>query len=155
MVAAALSGARAVDADGAWHRSLRNPFWKPPSWVFSVVWTPLHATIAYADDEPLGTASDRSRRTRLAARLVFNLTLNTRCTWLHFGLRNLKTSLAGILPSQYRRTHPPHRTNRPNIDPRPAAVCSMVRPRHGPERLDRPTQPECSLMAQLAAPNWY
>ena len=45
-VAAAASGA--IFKPGEWYESLRHPSWRPPNWIFPVVWTPLYATIAAA-----------------------------------------------------------------------------------------------------------
>ncbi|TXJ79178.1 tryptophan-rich sensory protein [Streptomyces lavendulae] len=97
ITATAVAGARAVDADSAWYRSLHKPLWQPPSWAFGVVWTPLYATVAYAAGHALGTLPDRRRRARLATSLAVNLALNAGWNWLFFGLRSPRAGLAGTL----------------------------------------------------------
>ncbi|MFF5187416.1 TspO/MBR family protein [Streptomyces sp. NPDC000345] len=97
VTATAVAGARAVDADSAWYRSLRKPVWQPPSWAFGVVWTPLYASIAYAGGRALGKACDRHERRRLAASMAVNLALNAGWNWLFFGLRSPRAGLVGTV----------------------------------------------------------
>ena len=42
----ALSGARFTP--GEWFERLNHPSWRPPNWIFPLVWTPLYALIAWA-----------------------------------------------------------------------------------------------------------
>ncbi|MFF3976239.1 TspO/MBR family protein [Streptomyces sp. NPDC001828] len=94
---AAFLGARAVDADSVWYRSLPKPAWQPPSWAFGVVWTPLYATIAYAGGRALGAAPTRRERARLAASLAANLSLNAGWNWLFFRLRSPRAAVVGTV----------------------------------------------------------
>ncbi|MFH8800994.1 TspO/MBR family protein [Streptomyces sp. NPDC017936] len=92
----AVTGARAVDADSAWYRSLRKPSWQPPSWAFGAVWTPLYASIAYAAGRAWGVPAQR-RRAALTASLAVNLTLDAGWNRLFFHHRSPRAGLAGTL----------------------------------------------------------
>ncbi|MEU6278402.1 TspO/MBR family protein [Streptomyces populi] len=115
VAATALLGARAVDADSAWYRSLRKPPWQPPPWVFGAVWTPLYATVAYAAGRALNASPDGPPRTRLAASLAVNLTLNAGWNWLFFGLREPRAGLYGTLLLNLSNAELVHRVRR--VDP--------------------------------------
>ncbi|KAB1988278.1 TspO/MBR family protein [Streptomyces triticiradicis] len=122
VAATALLGARAVDADSAWYRSLRKPPWQPPPWVFGVVWTPLYATITYAAGHALNASPDGPPRTRLAAGLAVNLALNAGWNWLFFGLRKPKAGLYGTFLLNLSNAELIHRVRR--VDP--AAARALV-----------------------------
>ncbi|MDF3298869.1 TspO/MBR family protein [Streptomyces tropicalis] len=92
----AFAGARAVDADSDWYRSLDKPAWQPPSWAFGVVWTPLYASIAWSAGRALDRAGGRER-TALAAGLAANLALNTAWNHLFFGRRSPLAGLIGTV----------------------------------------------------------
>ncbi|MFI1166872.1 TspO/MBR family protein [Streptomyces sp. NPDC020801] len=92
----AAAGARAVDPDSTWYRSLAKPSWQPPAWAFGAVWTPLYASIAWAGGHALGKAQEGERRA-LTVSLGVNLGLNTAWSWLFFGLRDPRAGAAGIL----------------------------------------------------------
>lgn len=96
VAAAAVAGARAVDADSRWYRALRKPLWQPPAWVFGAVWTPLYASIAMAGGRALAQATGREQRA-LAASLAANLTLNASWNWLFFRLRSPRAGLLGTV----------------------------------------------------------
>ncbi|THA51468.1 tryptophan-rich sensory protein [Streptomyces sp. A1136] len=96
VTAAAVLGARAVDAESRWYRGLRKPSWQPPPRAFGAVWTPLYASIAWAGGRALTRARGPARR-RLAVSLGVNLTVNAAWTWMFFGLRSPRAGLAGTL----------------------------------------------------------
>ncbi|MET7378575.1 TspO/MBR family protein [Streptomyces sp. NPDC005526] len=96
VVATAVAGARAVDADSGWYRALDKPAWQPPSWAFGVVWTPLYATIAWSAGRALSRARGRER-TALAAGLAVNLGLNAAWNHLFFGRRSPGAGLLGTV----------------------------------------------------------
>ncbi|MEU6310955.1 TspO/MBR family protein [Streptomyces sp. NPDC047014] len=96
VVATAVAGAKAVDADSAWYRSLDKPAWQPPSWAFGVVWTPLYASLAWA----VGRGISRARgpeHVRLVASAGANLVLNAAWNHLFFGRRDPRAGLAGTV----------------------------------------------------------
>ncbi|MCX5384809.1 TspO/MBR family protein [Streptomyces sp. NBC_00083] len=97
VAATAVVGARAVDPDSSWYKSLRTPAWQPPSAAFGLVWTPLYATVAYAGGRALGGVRDRRERRHVAASLAGNLALNASWNWLFFGLRSPRAGLAGTV----------------------------------------------------------
>ncbi|QEV09913.1 TspO/MBR family protein [Streptomyces prasinus] len=97
VAATATAGARAVDADSTWYRTLRKPSWQPPPWAFGAVWTPLYATIAYAAGHSLGRAGDARQRRRLVGSLAVNLGLNAGWNWLFFARHSPTAGLAGTL----------------------------------------------------------
>ncbi|MFF3616997.1 TspO/MBR family protein [Streptomyces sp. NPDC002580] len=94
VVASAVAGARAVDADSAWYQILDKPPWQPPPWVFGAVWTPLYASIAWAGGRALNRTSGRSKLL-LASSLGVNLALNTTWNWLFFARRSPKAGVVG------------------------------------------------------------
>ncbi|MFA1546951.1 TspO/MBR family protein [Actinomadura chokoriensis] len=96
VTATAAIGSKAVNANGAWYRSLSKPPWQPPSWTFGLVWTPLYASIAWAGGRALLRARGRRRRA-LATSLGVNLLLNAAWSQLFFGRRSLKGGLAGTV----------------------------------------------------------
>ena len=71
----AAAGARAVDPDSAWYRSLAKPSWQPPPRAFGEIWTPLYASIAWAGGHALRRARGHQRNALIAS-LAANLTLN-------------------------------------------------------------------------------
>ncbi|MFD3450755.1 TspO/MBR family protein [Streptomyces sp. NPDC058691] len=93
---AAAVAAAAVDADSAWYRGLATPRWQPPAWAFGVIWTPLYATIAWSAGRAWNQA-DEGERTRLAAALAVNLSLNTAWPWVFFAAHGPRAGLAGTL----------------------------------------------------------
>lgn len=84
VLAAAVVGASAVDADGVWFRELRKPPWQPPSPVFGPVWTALYADIAVSSAVAL---SKLPRRSGFVPALTANLLLNAGWTWVFWGAR--------------------------------------------------------------------
>ncbi|MFJ6540609.1 TspO/MBR family protein [Streptomyces sp. NPDC091385] len=96
VAATAVAGARAVDADSTWYRSLDKPAWQPPGWAFGAVWTPLYASIAWAGGRALGRTRGRERA-RLAVALGADLALNAAWSHLCFRRRNLAAGLLGTV----------------------------------------------------------
>ncbi len=96
VAATAVAGARAVDADSPWYRSLDKPPWQPPSWAFGAVWTPLYVSLAWAGGRALAQARG-SRRTALAASLGTDLVLNAAWNHLFFRSRRPWAGVAGTV----------------------------------------------------------
>lgn len=96
VAATAVTGARAVDADSTWYRSLDKPAWQPPSWAFGAVWTPLYATIAWSAGRGLSRARGRDRA-GLVAGLTVNLALNAAWNHLFFRRKSPRAGLAGTV----------------------------------------------------------
>ncbi|MFB7037392.1 MULTISPECIES: TspO/MBR family protein [unclassified Streptomyces] len=96
VVATAVAGARAVDADSPWYRSLDKPPWQPPSWAFGAVWTPLYVSLAWAGGRGLSRARG-TRRTALAATLGADLVLNAAWNHLFFRRRSPWAGVAGTV----------------------------------------------------------
>ncbi|RKE23492.1 TspO/MBR family protein [Streptomyces sp. TLI_171] len=94
VTATAVLGARAVDPDSTWYRSLAKPPWQPPSWAFGAVWTPLYASIAWAGGRALAAAEGRDRAA-LATSLGVNLGLNSAWNWLFFRRQSPAAGLVG------------------------------------------------------------
>ncbi|MCS0634595.1 tryptophan-rich sensory protein [Streptomyces sp. LP05-1] len=97
VAASAVAGARAVDPDSDWYRSLDKPPWQPPPPVFGLVWTPLYASIAWAAGHALLRARPPGERRSLGAALAVNLALDTAWNHLFFGRRSIRAGLLGTL----------------------------------------------------------
>ncbi|MBB1484384.1 tryptophan-rich sensory protein [Tessaracoccus sp. MC1865] len=98
----ALSGSLATDPGSAWYRALDKPGWKPPSWVFPIVWTALYTDIALTSAkviEDLEAQGDPASADRYRNALVLNLALNQGWSWAFFRAHRLgsATVLAGLL----------------------------------------------------------
>ncbi len=104
VAAAAVAGARAVDADSTWYRSLDKPAWQPPGWTFGAVWTPLYATIAWSAGRALSGTRGR-QRAGLAAALAANLVLNAGWNHAFFRRRSARAGLAGTLALDLSNAH--------------------------------------------------
>ncbi|GGQ73647.1 hypothetical protein GCM10010261_45590 [Streptomyces pilosus] len=104
VTAAAVAGARAVDADSTWYRSLDKPAWQPPGWAFGAVWTPLYATVAWSAGRGLSRTRGR-QRTRLATALAVNLVLNAGWNHAFFRRRSPRAGLAGTLALDLSNAH--------------------------------------------------
>nr|WP_243712536.1 TspO/MBR family protein [Actinomadura sp. 6K520] len=89
-------GAKAVDPDTAWYRSLAKPSWQPPAWAFGVVWTPLYASIAWASGRALVRSQGREH-CALAASLGVNLALNAAWNVLFFRRRSTAAGVVGTV----------------------------------------------------------
>ncbi|MEU5123409.1 TspO/MBR family protein [Streptomyces asoensis] len=96
VVATAVAGGKAVDADGTWYKALDKPPWQPSSWAFGVVWTPLYASVAFATGRALAKSRGEVRR-HLVADLASNLALNVGWNWAFFGLRSPSAGVAATL----------------------------------------------------------
>ncbi|MGW2618026.1 TspO/MBR family protein [Streptomyces sp. NPDC001500] len=96
VVATAVAGGKAVDADSAWYKTLHKPSWQPPAWAFGVVWTPLYASVAWAAGRALTRSRGEARR-HLVADLASNLALNAGWNWAFFGLQSPPAGVAVTL----------------------------------------------------------
>lgn len=75
---------------GDWYQTLPKPFWTPPSWVFSPVWTALYVMMAVAAWLVWRNAGGRVANARLALTLFFvQLAVNVLWSVLFFGLRQV------------------------------------------------------------------
>jgi tryptophan-rich sensory protein len=111
VTACAAAGAKAVDPASAWYQNLDKPPWQPPSWAFGAVWTPLYASIAWAQGRALTRARPEQRRALIAS-LATNLTLNASWNWLFFRARNPAAGVAGTLLLDASNAHLINRTAR-------------------------------------------
>jgi translocator protein len=77
-----------------WYDSLEKPFFNPPSWVFSVVWTPLYLAMAVA--AWLVWRHGSHRRDVQIATLLYGVQLTLNALWsaLFFGM---ESPLAGLV----------------------------------------------------------
>lgn len=77
-----------------WYRSLRQPFFQPPAYVFGPVWTVLYVMIGIS----LGHLWRlRAKKQRLFRLFVAQLVLNFLWTPLFFGAHNIGAALCDIL----------------------------------------------------------
>lgn len=83
VVATAKLGGLATDPDSEWFRSLAQPDWQPPSWVFAPVWTALYALIATSMAMVWHRTSGEERQ-RLFVLWGGNLALNVAWTAIFF-----------------------------------------------------------------------
>lgn len=92
--AAAASGA--IFKPGEWYENLRHPSWRPPNWVFPVVWTPMYAAIAAAGFlvwRETGWAGGMVPFAVFAVQLL----LNFAWSWLFFGLHRPDWALIEVV----------------------------------------------------------
>jgi tryptophan-rich sensory protein len=75
----------------AWYLSLREPFFKPPDWLFPVAWTAIEAALATAAYRLLRAAPSK-QRTKALALLGWNVFSIGDWSRLFFKERNLAAS---------------------------------------------------------------
>lgn len=85
----------------AWYRSLAQPWFSPPRWVFGPVWGGLYTLTGIAFYLALTSQSKSGSRPRLLFVFSLQLVLNATYTPVFFGLRSLQGGLticAVLLP---------------------------------------------------------
>ncbi len=99
VVVVALTGGGLTRLD-AWYYGLKQPWFKPPDWVFGPAWTILFTLIAWA--AVLGWRAGRHRRPsprrRLITLLVLNGILNIGWSLLYFFLQRPDWALLELVP---------------------------------------------------------
>ena len=77
-------------ANGAaqWYSQLDKPFFAPPSWLFSPVWTVLYIVIAVSFGWVLVQYLRRHMAFALLLPFILNIVFNAAYTPIQFGLRN-------------------------------------------------------------------
>ncbi len=86
MVVVGVLGGLATDI-GPWYRSLQQPDWKPPDWVFGPVWTTLYITTAWAGVRTWRRLPGPSARTGFLVACLVNALLNVLWSLLYFSLQ--------------------------------------------------------------------
>jgi tryptophan-rich sensory protein len=94
-LAVAALGGLATDI-GPWYRSLAQPAWNPPDWLFGPAWTLIYALTALAGVETWQVAREASQRRTLAVLFALNGTLNVLWSLLFFRLRRPDWALVEV-----------------------------------------------------------
>jgi tryptophan-rich sensory protein len=94
MVVASL-GAFMTDL-GDWYRTLAQPAWKPPDWVFGPAWTTIFATAAAAGVQAWREAPDKTSRVWMLALFAINGFLNIAWSLLYFRLHRPDWALVEV-----------------------------------------------------------
>ena len=79
------------------YKELIKPFWAPPSWVFSPVWTVLYAIIFVSFGYVFYQYSMGAISFALILPFILNLLFNFAFTPIQFGLKNLPLASVDIL----------------------------------------------------------
>lgn len=96
-IAVAIAGGALTRLD-AWYFSLRQPWFKPPDWVFGPAWTLLFILTTSSAVSAWRTAGDTAgRRTRLLALFGLNAASNVAWSGLYFFLRRPDWALAEVV----------------------------------------------------------
>ena len=82
----AVAGGLATEI-GPWYRSLEQPPWKPPDWLFGPAWLTIYVLTAVSAVHAWTTAPSVARRRLLAAAYAVNAVLNVAWSVLFFSLR--------------------------------------------------------------------
>ncbi|MEO1471213.1 MAG: TspO/MBR family protein [Pseudomonadota bacterium] len=88
--AAAASGG--LFPPGEWYERLNHPSWRPPNWVFPLVWTPLYCMIA-ASAFLVWRQVGWSAGAAAFAVFFIHLGFNFAWSWVFFGLRRMDWAL--------------------------------------------------------------
>ncbi|MEO0820652.1 MAG: TspO/MBR family protein [Pseudomonadota bacterium] len=91
--AAASSGT--IFKPGDWYEGLKHPSWRPPNWIFPLVWTPLYAMIA-ASGFIAWQAVGWSGGAAAFAVFFVQLALNFCWSWVFFGQKRPDRALAEL-----------------------------------------------------------
>jgi tryptophan-rich sensory protein len=81
---------------GPWYRSLAEPPWKPPDFLFGPAWTLIYACAAIAGVRAWQRADTRARRDGLLGLFALNAFLNVLWSLLFFRLRRPDWALAEV-----------------------------------------------------------
>ena len=71
-----------------WYQQLIKPFWAPPSWLFSPVWTVLYILIAISFGKVFLMLWRKQIKFSIALPFILNLVFNFAFTPIQFGLKN-------------------------------------------------------------------
>ena len=82
---------------GPWYRSLNQPAWKPPDWLFGPAWTLIFSLCAAAGVVAWRRAPDRSARETMLALFALNAFLNVLWSLLYFRLHRPDWSLIEVV----------------------------------------------------------
>jgi tryptophan-rich sensory protein len=94
VVITATSGA--MFSPGQWYERLEKPSWRPPNYVFPIVWTILYAMIAVAG-WIAWNASTAEQRPVAMGLWGLQLVLNAAWSWIFFGKRRMRLALLDLL----------------------------------------------------------
>ena len=95
--AIAVAGLGALMTDlGDWYRSLAQPPWKPPDWLFGPAWTTIFALAAAAGVSAWRKAPDKTSREWMLALFAINGFLNVLWSLLYFRLRRPDWALVEV-----------------------------------------------------------
>ena len=95
--AIAVAGLGALMTDlGDWYRSLAQPPWKPPDWLFGPAWTTIFALAAAAGVSAWRKAFDKTSREWMLALFAINGFLNVLWSLLYFRLRRPDWALVEV-----------------------------------------------------------
>lgn len=81
---------------GPWYRSLRQPSWAPPDWLFPVAWTTIYALAALAAVLAWRAAPSPGRRALVIGAFAMNGFLNLLWSLVFFQLRRPDIALAEL-----------------------------------------------------------
>ena len=81
---------------GDWYEALNHPSWRPPNWLFPVVWTPMYAIIAVSG-WMIWQAAGWSGGSMALAVYGLHLVLNFLWSGLFFGMRRLDYAFYELL----------------------------------------------------------
>ena len=93
---AVLPTAWVASPDTAWFKSLHQPFFAPPNWLFGPVWTLLYLLMGYALYK-LWRAKRSVARSRTLKLWTIQLIVNSAWTPVFFGLQEIGWALVVIL----------------------------------------------------------
>lgn len=91
----AAASAGGIFTPGEWYERLNHPSWRPPNWIFPLVWTPLFGTIAWSGFM-VWQASGWSGAAGAFAVYYIHLVINFAWSWVFFGLRRPDWALAEV-----------------------------------------------------------
>jgi translocator protein len=95
--AVAVAGLGALMTDlGDWYRTLAQPAWKPPDWLFGPAWTTIFALAAAAGVAAWRKAPDKASREWMLALFAINGFLNVLWSLLYFRLRRPDWALVEV-----------------------------------------------------------
>jgi len=95
--AVAVAGLGALMTDlGDWYRTLAQPPWKPPDWLFGPAWTTIFALAAAAGVSAWRKAPDKASREWMLALFAINGFLNVLWSLLYFRLRRPDWALVEV-----------------------------------------------------------
>ncbi len=83
---------------GPWYRSLVQPRWKPPDWMFGPAWTVIFLFIAWAGVHAWEDAPNAASRRCVIALFALNGALNILWSLLYFRLRRPDWAFYEVVP---------------------------------------------------------